>query len=56
MEELSFFWIIAGLVIILALRNFLFRLFAKRAVVDDYAKDLHDILTKDEHKVKGRFD
>jgi len=56
MEELYLFWILAGFFVVLALRNLITKFVLKRAINDDYAHDLHDILTKDEHKVKGRFD
>ena len=56
MEELSFVWLIAGFVTVLALRSIFSRLVRLSAEQDDYSREVRDILTKDEYKVKGRFE
>lgn len=56
MEEFALLWVVGGFLTIVALRGLLAR-FAQWSVKnDEYRRELHEILTKDEHKVKGRFE
>ena len=56
MEELSLVWIVAGFFTAIALRNIFFKVLSAYKSADDYSKDVAEILNKDEHKVKGRFE
>lgn len=57
MEELPFiFAFTGGILLLLALRSLLTSLLYRRATNSTYLCELNDVLTKDEHRVKGRFE
>ena len=56
MEEQITLWIIAGIASAMLLRRLITAITAQRRTANDYTRELHDILTKEEHKVKGRFE
>lgn len=56
MQETIFIWVIAGFVTAIALRNIFLKIMLKYYSLDDYSRDVNEILTKEEYKVKGRFE
>ena len=56
MDELSLLWVVAGFFTIVVIRSLLGRIAQWSVRKDDYTREIHEILTKDEYKVKGRFE
>ena len=56
MEEQTILWIIAGIASAMLLRRIITAVSLQKKTSNDYARELHEILTKEEHKVKGRFE
>ena len=54
--ETYFLWAAGIFVGILVAQRTITYLLVQRAVMDSYAREINEILTDDQYKVKGRFD
>jgi len=59
-EENVFFWILVSMAVAYVLNRFMIRFLPNflpgRKEGKSYREEMHEILTKEEHKVKGRYD
>jgi len=56
MEDIVLVWVVVGFLFLFSFRNFLLRFLQRSAFNASYDKELHDVLNKDEFRVKGRFE
>ena len=56
MEDTALIWAAIGFVTAISIRNIVTLLRNRKTAQDTYARELAEILTKDEYKVKGKFE
>jgi len=56
MMDSPFIWAAGVFAGMLVVQKLIAYFLVRRAVMDNYAREINEILTNDQHKVKGRFD
>ena len=55
--EIDYLIVAAGFFLgFMLVQKVIFSVISRKTVIDDYSREIDEILTKEEHKVKGRFE